>query len=70
MKSCLNVARIPKSPYRELSDKELNEIMRAVGDRVRAQSIEQRERLNADLKQELSATRAAYMANERQRTKA
>ena len=70
MKSCQSVARISKSPYRELSDRELNEIMRAVGDRVRAQSVEQRERLRAGLKQELTSTRAAYIANERHRTKA
>lgn len=46
--------------HRELSDKELNEITKAVGDRVRAQTIEQKERLRAGLLKELAATRAAF----------
>jgi hypothetical protein len=45
---------------RELSDKELNEIARAVGDRARAQTIEQKKRLKADLLKEMAATRAAF----------
>jgi two-component SAPR family response regulator len=60
---------VPKR-LRELSDKELNEITRAVGDRVRAQTIEQKERMKASLQKELAVTRAAYTANERKRTKA
>lgn len=56
--------------FRELSEKELNEITRGVGDRVRAQTIEQKERMKASLQKELAATRAAYDANERKRSKA
>ena len=56
--------------FRELSERDLNEITRAVGDRVRAQTIEQKERMKTSLQQELAAVRAAYTANERKRAKA
>jgi hypothetical protein len=51
--------------FRELTDRDLNEITKAVGDRVRAQTIEQKERMKTSLQQELAAVRAAYTANER-----
>jgi hypothetical protein len=56
--------------FRELSERDLNEITRAVGDRVRAQTIEQKERMKTSLQLELAAVRAAYTANERKRAKA
>ena len=56
--------------FRELSERDLNEITRAVGDRVRAQTIEQKERMKTSLQLELAAVRAAYTANERNRAKA
>jgi hypothetical protein len=59
MKSGLRAVHHPKET-RELSDRELNEITRAVGDRVRAQTIVQKERMKADLLKQLAATRAAF----------
>lgn len=59
MKSTLKAVRSPKG-MRELSDRELNEITRAVGDRVRAQTIDQKERMKADLLKQMAATRAAF----------
>jgi hypothetical protein len=49
---------------RELSDKELNEIMSAVGDRVRAQTVEQKERMKTSLRRELDSARAAFIAHD------
>jgi cobalamin biosynthesis protein CobT len=69
MKSGRIAVRTPKL-NRELSDKDLNEITRGVGDRVRAQTIEQKERMKTSLQKELAATRAAFNANERKRAKA
>jgi hypothetical protein len=48
---------------RELSDKELNEIMSAVGDQVRAQTVEQKERMKTSLRRELDSARAAFISN-------
>jgi hypothetical protein len=56
--------------FRELSERDLNEITRAVGDRVRAQTVEQKERMKTSLQQELAAVRAAYTAHERNRATA
>lgn len=59
----------PKKPVtdsqrlRELSDKELNEIMSTVGDRVRAQTVEQKERMKTSLRRELDSARAAFIAH-------
>ena len=50
---------------RELSDKELNEIMSAVGDRVRAQTVEQKERMKTSLRRELDSARAAFISNDK-----
>ena len=48
---------------RELSDKELNEIMSAVGDRVRAQTVEQKERMKTSLRKEIESARAAFISH-------
>ena len=45
---------------RELSEKELNEITKGVGELARAQTIEQKERLKQDLQEELASVRNAY----------
>ncbi len=66
MKSGQIAGRIPKI-NRELSDKELNEITRAVGDRVRAQTIAQKEMLKTSLQKELAAVRALYNTHELKR---
>jgi hypothetical protein len=50
---------------RELSDKELNEIMSAVGDRARAQTIEQKERMKTSLRRELDSARAAFISHDK-----
>lgn len=55
---------------RELTDRDLNEITKGVGDQARAQTIAQRERLKSNLQQELTAARAAFDAHERKRAKA
>jgi hypothetical protein len=47
---------------RELSDKELNEIMRAVGDRARAQTLEQKKKMKISLRKEITSARAAYLS--------
>ena len=48
--------------FRELSDKELNEIVKAVGDRARAQTIEQKKKMKTSLRRELDSARAAYLS--------
>ena len=45
---------------RELSERELNEITRGVGERARAQTIEQTERLKQDLREEFASIRDAF----------
>lgn len=50
---------------RELSDKELNEIMRTVGDRVRAQTVEQKERLKTSLRKEIDSARARFISHDK-----
>jgi hypothetical protein len=47
---------------RELSDKELNEIMRAVGDQARAQTLEQKKKMKISLRKEINSARAAYLS--------
>jgi hypothetical protein len=49
---------------RELSDKELNEIMSAVGDRVRTQTVEQKERMKNSLRREIDSVCAAFIAHD------
>jgi hypothetical protein len=45
---------------RELSEKELNAIMRSMGDAVRAQTVEQNERLAVEIEKEIEAARIAF----------
>ena len=61
MLSKRKTANIPRS-LRELSEKELNEITRAVGDRARAQTVDQKERMKTSLRRELESTRAKYVS--------
>ena len=53
---------------RELSDKELNEITSAVGDRVRAQTVEQKERMKNSLRREIDSARAAFISHDKEST--
>lgn len=48
------------SALRELSEKELNEITRAVGDQVRAQTLAQKKQLKESLRKELASVRDAF----------
>lgn len=57
------------TPLRELTDRDLNAITKGVGEQARAQTIAQRERLSSNLKQELTAVRAAFVAHERKHAK-
>ena len=50
---------------RELSEKELNEITSAVGDRVRAQTIEQKERMKTSLRKAIDAARTTFISNDK-----
>lgn len=45
------------SGLRELTDRELNLITRAVGEKVRAQTLEQKERLKKELLQEIKSVK-------------
>lgn len=54
---------------RELTDRDLNEITKGVGDQARAQTIAQKERLKSNLQQELTAVRTAFAAHERKHAK-
>jgi len=53
---------------RELSEKELNEITSAVGDRVRAQTIEQKEKIKTNLRKAIDSARTTFVSNEKKRT--
>ena len=53
---------------RELSEKELNEITSAVGDRVRAQTIEQKKKMKTSLRKAIDSARTAFISNEKNRT--
>ena len=46
-----------RSGLRELTDGDLNKITRAVGEKVRAQTVEQKERLKRELQQEIESVR-------------
>lgn len=48
---------------RELSDKELNKITKAVGEQVRAQTVDQKEKMRTSLRQEIDAARAAFFSH-------
>lgn len=47
------------SGLRELTDRDLNKVTRAVGEKARAQTIEQKERLKRELQQEIKSVREA-----------
>jgi hypothetical protein len=51
--------------FRELTDKELNEIMKAVGDRVRAQTLEQKERMKTSLRKEIDLARNEFFSHDK-----
>jgi len=53
---------------RELSEKELNEITSAVGDRVRAQTLEQKKKMKTSLRKAIDSARTAFISNEKKRT--
>ena len=55
MKSEKRVLR--SSGLRELTDRDLNKITRAVGEKVRAQTLEQKERLKRELVQEIESVK-------------
>lgn len=60
---------VPNSQrLRELSDKELNQIMSAVGDRVRAQTVEQKERMKTSLRRELDSARTGFISHDKKST--
>jgi len=48
---------------RELSEKDLNKITKAVGKLVRAQTIDQKKKMKASLRQELDAARTAFFSH-------
>jgi hypothetical protein len=53
------------SIFRELTEKELNEIMKSVGDQVRAQTIEQKERMKSSLRKEIDLARNRLISDEK-----
>lgn len=55
---------------RELSEKELNEIMRAVAERTKAQTIELKQLLRDNLRRELASAREAFQAYGEKRSQA
>jgi hypothetical protein len=55
---------------RELSESELNDIMRSMGNAVRAQTIEQKKRLIVEIKKEIEAVRTAFANHAENRSKA
>lgn len=54
--------------FRELSEKELNEITSAVGDRARAQTVEQKERMKTSLRKAIESARTTFTSNDKKRT--
>jgi len=69
MKSAPHIAR-SSGANREIPEKELNEMMRGVGNTARAQTIEQKARLTNELRKELAAARAAFLGHDNQNTQA
>ena len=51
--------------FRELSDGELNEMMGAFGDLVRAQTIDQKKKLKADLRREIDSAHASFISDDK-----
>lgn len=62
MKPCRKEEQSREKP-REISEKELNEIMKAVGERTRAQSVELKEIMKDNLRREFASARAAFLAH-------
>jgi len=62
MTSCQKSACAPEK-LRELSDKELNKITKAVGEQVRAQTVDQKKKMKMSLRQEIDAARAAFLSH-------
>ena len=69
MKSIEKQKESRKRP-REISEKELNEIMRAVAERTKAQTIELKQLLRDNLRRELASAREAFQAHGEKRTPA
>jgi len=67
-------ARKMEVPYherhREISEKEMNEITKAVGEQARVQTAELKEKRKDNLRKELASARAAFLANGKTRSKA
>ena len=59
--------KVPQTALRhhELTESDLNALTRGVGERARAQTIEQRERLSESLRKELASVREAVARNVR-----
>ncbi|ADI83732.1 hypothetical protein [Geobacter sulfurreducens] len=55
---------------REISEKELNEMMRAVAERTKAQTIELKQLLRDNLRRELESAREAFQAHGEKRSQA
>ncbi len=62
MTSSQKSARVSER-LRELSDKELNKITKAVGEQVRAQTVSQKEKMKSSLRQEIDAAKAAFLSH-------
>jgi hypothetical protein len=56
--------------HREISEKEMNEITKAVGEQARAQTVELKAKRKETLRKELASARAAFLANGKKRSKA
>jgi hypothetical protein len=70
MKIQKNKTREHPSSHREIPEKDLNEITRAVGDGVRAQSIELRAKMRDSLMVELASARTRFLNNAGKNVKA
>jgi hypothetical protein len=56
---------IDSRKLRELTEKELNEIMKAVGERVRAQTVELKARIKTSLRKEIDSARAGFFSDDK-----
>lgn len=57
-----------KDRFRDLSDTELNEIMKAVGNKVRAQSADQKMQLKRSLLKELASAHKAFIIHDKKKS--
>ncbi|BEH11110.1 MULTISPECIES: hypothetical protein [Geobacter] len=55
---------------KEISEKELNEIMRAVAEQTKAQTIELKQLLRDNLRREIESAREAFQAHGEKRSQA